>query len=88
MHKTASWAEKFTSNLSYVHDYKSSSTWTKKPPPPPNEKVCKRKMPLRLTKKTADKITKQVQITLREQFTVKSNGTDLRVTESLKYKTA
>lgn len=46
-------------------------------------------MPLHgLTKKTADKITKQVQITLREQFTVKSNGTDLRVTESLKYKTA
>ena len=60
-----------------------------KSPPPPNEKVCKRKMPLHgLTKKTADKITKQVQITLREQFTVKSNGTDLRVTESLKYKTA
>ena len=45
-------------------------------------------MPLRLTKKTADKIAKQVQITLRKQFTVKSNGTDLRVTESLKYKTA
>ena len=39
-------------------------------------------------KKTADKITKQVQITLRKQFTVKSNGTDVWVTESLKYKTA